>query len=158
MRIRSLAQIFLVSFVLVFIGCGKQPAKTLNINGHSGETAAISEADLDKINDQLNLAILLEDELGLKEVIVSQDGENLLIRCMAPTIKGQELYRGLVQVFAFINQKAPSNTKTMKLIFTINHVDSAIVEVPRQAVTRWMDNGISNQTLISRFTVTSLLK
>lgn len=109
-------------------------------------------------SNQLDLMILLEDNFALEDMVISQNKEDLLVRCKAPTIKGKELTNGLVQVFAFINQKVPDDIKTIKLIFTINHVDSAIIRVKRKDISRWMNNKISNVEFINSFDVTSLIK
>jgi len=123
------------------------------------ETAQKTETPLpDNFSDQLDLMMLLEDNFKLEEVIISQDNEDLLVRCKAPTIKGKALNNGLVQVFAFINQRIPGDIKTIKLIFTINHVDATIVEVQRKAIDRWMNNEISNTEFINKFNAVSLIK
>lgn len=144
---KKLLKISLVLFVLtLLIGCGKQ----------SPEEAALQAQK--NLTDRLNLTILLEDSLGLEEVLISQNEENLLVRFKAPTIKGEELSNGLAQVFAFIDQRASDEIETIKLIFTINHVDSMIIAVPREDISLWTDSEISNKEFINKFDITFLIK
>lgn len=139
----------LIVAVLFFVGCKSAEEK-------AAEEAALQAQE--NFANQLDLALALEDDLGLEEVIISQDGENLLLRCKAPTIKGEELNNGLVGTFAFINQRVPDEIKTIKLIFTINYVDSAIVEVQREDISSWLDGKISNKEFLNTFNVISLIK
>jgi hypothetical protein len=157
--------VLIIVVIIVIAGHSKLDTKDVsNANNHNTlgqvvdtpvQTATLSQKDF---SAQLDLALFLEDELGLKEVIVTQDGKNLLVRFKAPTITGDELNKGIVQIFAFVDQKVSPSITTIKLIFTVNHVDSMIVTAQRLDISRWASKKISNTQFIKKFKVVSLLK
>jgi hypothetical protein len=153
--------LILIALVIIFAGHSNVNENiNSNVNKKSvfGQVVDVAEQTQGNFSDQVDLAIFLEDELGLKEVLVSQDGKNILVRFMAPTISGNELNRGIVQVFAFVNQKVSDDIVAIKLIFTVNHVDSMIVTAQRKDISLWMKKKISNEQFIKKFDVVSLIK
>lgn len=108
-------------------------------------------------SDLTDLMINLEDHFGLKEVLIDQSGASVTVRVMAPTITGEELYTGLVQVFGYMNENLPSQIEKIDLIFTINGVDSMIVSVDRKYIDSWKSGTLTNAAFIQSFKETSLL-
>jgi hypothetical protein len=145
--------------IITVAGCLYLGKKLISEKTETESQGSLSDPQVRKdFSDQLDLTMMLENDFGLEEVIISQDGEDLLVRCSAPTIKGEALNNGLVYIFAVINEKAKEEIKTIRLIFTINHVDATIVEVQREAISGWMDNKITNLEFINKFKVISLIK
>jgi len=153
MKKGALISIFLMALILVLPGCGKKKVENTNTN-ISEEPAGLSQ---EEIQTQIDLTLLLEDAFGLKEVIISQDNKNYIVRFKAPTLKGTELDNGLTQIFGFLNPRVPDGIKNIKLIFTVNHIDSAVITVERQNITDWLDKKIPNAAFINSFEVVSLL-
>jgi predicted small lipoprotein YifL len=152
---KILTPLFLVLLVLACSGCGKKPPDDQDTQDTSEQPESAPLADT---SAQLDLMLSLEDELGLEEVLISQDNQNLLIRFKAPTITTAEIDNGMAQIFAFVDQRCTDDIKTIKLILTVNHVDSAIVEAQRQDIARWLDGSLSNQQFVDTFNIISLIE
>ena len=121
--------------------------------------AATQQAVVTEISqsDMMNLMIDLEDQFKLQDVIASQSGTTLIVRFKAPTIGGEELSTGLAQIFAWINEKIPSQIQSVNLVFMVQNVDSLVVNVNRSDIQNWKDGKIDNSEFIKKFKKTSLL-
>ncbi len=144
LKTRVLALALVCSFFLV--SCGDQPPPPQEI-----PVLSISQSDT------TNLMLALEDDFALQEVLVSQSGTTVTVRFKAPTISNEELYSGLTQIFAYINEQLPADIQTIELVFVLNHVDSATLSIDRNSIRDWKESKMSNTDFINKIKKTSLL-
>src|SRR3989339_1235202 len=72
--------------IIMVAGCLYIGKKLISKNtGTESQDNMVDEQAQKDLSDQLNLTMMLENDFGLEEVIISQDGEDLLVRCSAPT-------------------------------------------------------------------------
>ena len=156
------AALFLgAAFILA--GCAQQPAVTEKGPVETGKAtqsevqAPTREAGPVDAGMMAELGLQLEEDFGLDEVLASLDGATLLVKFRAPTISGEELNEGLVQIFGYLAAQAPAGADKIRLVFVINH-EYAVVEVTLQQVKDWMAGKIDNADFISSFKKLSLIK
>jgi len=136
--------LLLVSVCSLFlVSCGQEPPPP--------PILVISQSDL------VNLMLDIEDSFSLEDVLVSQSGNTVAVRFKAPTLSGTELYSGLAQVFAYVHDRLPSDMQNIDLIFSLNHIDSAIISTDRASIQEWKNGKKNNVEFINTMKKTSLL-
>ncbi len=149
--------------VFLFAGCAQPEVAEKSPTENAAVSQAVvqapkQEAGAANIGAMAELGLQLEEDFGLDEVLVSLDGATLQVKFKAPTISGEELNEGLVQVFGYLAAKSPAGAEKIRLVFVINHVDSAVVEVTLQQIKDWMAGKTDNAAFISSFKKLSLIK
>ena len=148
--------------IMVLTGCSQQQAPTPPTQPQhppTTPTVASQQATVEEIAlaDMMTLMIDLEDQFQLRDVRANQSGKTLIVRFAAPTITGDELYAGLAQIFAWLNEKIPSPITGIDLVFTIQNVDSMVIHAERAEIENWKAGKIDNGAFINTFKKTSLL-
>jgi hypothetical protein len=98
-----------------------------------------------------NLAVELGDNFGLDEVQMSKDGDYMVVWFRAPTISDDQFNEGLAQALGYLDLRMPDEIKKYRLVFIIDGVDSAYIEVNRSTVAQWRDGIIDNIQFIETF-------
>ncbi|MBN1494809.1 hypothetical protein JW911_03695 [Candidatus Peregrinibacteria bacterium] len=142
-----LAAIGVFAYYKFYIDKGAGTSDTTQTTESAATSAVLALSD----SELIDIMISLEDDLGMKEVLAAQYEDILEVKFSAPTIGGDELDRALVQIFGYIDGKLPKSITKIRLVFVVNYIDSATVELERNKISDWKAEKLDNAGLIKAF-------
>ena len=110
--------------------------------------------------ENIELMIALEEYLGMEEVLVFETEGNILeVKFKSPNNNNQEeVYHAMILVFDYIDQNIINDVESIRLVFTINSIDSGFVEVEREEISKWRDGDISDSKFVGSFRKVKLVE
>lgn len=110
--------------------------------------------------ENIELMIELEEYLGMEDVLVLEtEGGILEVKFKSPNNDNQEeVYQAMILVFDYIDQNIENDIDSIRLVFTINSIDSGFVEAEREQISKWRDGDIPDAEFVESFRKVKLVE
>lgn len=110
--------------------------------------ASLPDDPVVSASQRYQLTLLLEDDLGMRDVLVGQAGSRVVIRFRQPTMPAEELFAALTAVSDIVEPRLPEGIETIRYVFTVRAVDAGYVDVSREALQGWRDGDLTNADFV----------